>query len=167
MYLRNKRVGKFFVARELLENPPDNFFNHFIIYHAEFVDFGRAMEYFAISELFEVVNEGEYPPEYTIICDMSGNISAQKVVNNYEKHLESNLAKCRKEIEKLKVENEELVNSYQKECSEMFEMLEKNQTLVRDLFGKEDAEYALYDFWTTNYKRFLEFKNKYGGEINV
>lgn len=66
-----RRIGKFFVSRDLIWNNSDLFqqlmeLGKFIILRAESLDYQGTYEYVALSPIFDVLSEGQAVPEYSI-----------------------------------------------------------------------------------------------------
>jgi len=67
----NKRKGFFRVSKELLDSSLDEvsyllkFMGNFIVVRAEFMYHEDAISYYAVSSLFDPIEDGEKIPEYT------------------------------------------------------------------------------------------------------
>ncbi len=82
MIADNERIGKFEIDTEYIENSDKRerlykLFSYMIVLRAESLLYRNAIEYVAISPLFEARPLGEVTPEYTIIFDQ-GRIHAIK-----------------------------------------------------------------------------------------
>ena len=67
--MRDKRLGKFTLYREEIENYPDNVrlvMKEVIVVRAEYMWDRECIEYTAISDQFSPIPPAEYPPEYRI-----------------------------------------------------------------------------------------------------
>jgi len=85
-----KRIGSFCISQEFLENIKEkylfDFFSNFIVLEAQFRQQRNAVEYVAISNLFEEIERPHVPPQYYINIQKdfkNGNLilkySAQKI----------------------------------------------------------------------------------------
>ena len=70
--MKARRLGKFIINRELVEEYPKHvqqIMGMCVIYRAEYLMYREAIEYIAISDLFDVLPVGYEAPVYTWIID--------------------------------------------------------------------------------------------------
>jgi hypothetical protein len=72
--LKDERIGKFEIGADYIEEPAKRaslfkLSSYMILLRAESMFYKNAIEYVAISPLFEVWHEGEIVPEYEILFD--------------------------------------------------------------------------------------------------
>ena len=83
------RMGRFHISRMILRNTDEktllSFFANFIIVRAESMFSSDTVEYIAYSRLFDVTDEGETAPMYTIGC----RAEVGQVVEIFVKRLEN------------------------------------------------------------------------------
>jgi len=78
--IQNRR-GRFYVTRDFLMSRPEDLLSLFglcVVYRAEMLYERDAVEYYAMSRLFEEVLSGQQPPTYTIVFNSNGFHSAVK-----------------------------------------------------------------------------------------
>lgn len=76
-----KRLGKFSISTELLEQNPEavmKIMGRCIILKAESLDYKRMYEYYAYSPHFDIITEGECAPEYGWQLTVGGELSAHR-----------------------------------------------------------------------------------------
>jgi len=80
--MRSKKMGKFVISGALIENNPDDvmrLMGRMIVVRAEFIYGPNVVEYTAISDYFEEVEEGLVLPEYQFA--FSGNDILPEKIN--------------------------------------------------------------------------------------
>lgn len=162
MQVNERRRGYFRVSMDLLKDLPPKFFSNFIIFKAEVIYFGRIIEYYAYSNLFRELSEGEAAPHYVITMNSVNNsIWAKEEVNTYEKDLENKVRELATKVKKLEDELKKAEENKFKACKAYYFIVKDSLKVINKLLDEvpQDTLTAgklLFHIFYTKHRNSLE-----------
>ena len=177
MQVDERRRGFFRVSMDLLKDLPPKFFSNFIIFKAEVIDFGRVIEYYAFSNLFRELSEGEVAPHYVITMNSIDNsIWAKEEVNTYEKELESKVRQLANRVKELEDELKKSEENKFKACKAYYFIVKDSMIVIKKLLDEVPQDtitigkllfHAFYAKHGKSLNKIVEAGKKYEEDKNV
>lgn len=108
--VREWRIGKFEVTRELMDEYPIELFRHFLVVGVQEVDYFHSFIFTAFSPLFDQVSEGIITPFYDVCMDVDFNVTIHKMPSREESVLLGRIKELEDELNRERNKQKVLYN---------------------------------------------------------